>query len=225
MRHLRYTILIALLSAAWLAPSASAHYRPHSKHHHLNRRSAVPTPVSRLRRPLDLMQAFPDSSVTMGLSGAVLVDPGLDGVDSRLDQGMGMDLNVGVRVGKPLSIHLACLSTVHPSQDPTSERAPGVLTELSFDLRAFLNPEARLIEPFIQLGTGIVEISRSGATSDPEIGASLHAGFGIHIPVHRNLALTATALYRPSLIARSESSEETTMPHLLTGSVGLTFRL
>jgi hypothetical protein len=225
MRHLHPMILIALLSVVWLAPRASAHYRPHSRHDHLNRRAAIPTSAARLRRPLDLTEVFPDSSVTMGLSGAVLVDPGLDGVERRLDQGMGMDLNVGVRLGQPLSVHLACLSTVHPSQDPTSERTPGVLTELSFDIRAFLNPNARFIEPFLQLGTGIVEISRSGSAPDPEIGATLHAGFGIHVPVHRNLALTATALYRPSLIARTDSNAETAMPHLITGSVGLTFRL
>lgn len=225
MRHLQLTTLTALLTVTWLAPSASAHFRAHWKHSHMNRRAAVPTPVSRLRRPLDLIEALPDASVTMGLSGAVLVDPGLHGVGARLDQGMGMDLNLGVRLGQPVSLHLACLSTVHPSQDPTSERSPGVLTEVSFDLRAFLNPDTRVIEPFIQLGTGIVEISRRAGASNPEIGASLHAGFGIHIPVHRNLALTATALYRPSLIARSESKEETALPHLLTGSVGLTFRL
>ena len=224
MRHFHLMILIGLLSATWLAPSASAHYRPESKHR-FGRRHAAPTPASRLRLPLDLAEALSDSSVIMGLSGTVLVDPGLDGIERRLDQGMGMDLNLGIRLGQPLSVHLACLTTVHPSQDPTSETDPGVLTELSFELRAFLSPDARAFEPFVQVGTGIVEISRSGSASDREIGASLHAGFGIHIPVHRNLALTAIALYRPSLIAQAKSNEETATPHLITGSVGLTFRL
>jgi len=225
MRYLHLMILIVLLSATSLAPDASAHYRPHSKHDHLNRRSAAPTPSARLRHPLDLVETLPDSSITMGLGGAVLVDPGLGGIDTRLDQGMGMDLNLGVRLGQPLSVHLACLTTVHPSRDPRPDTSAGVLTEISFDIRAFLTERARSIEPFIQLGTGIVEISRSGSGSDSEVGASLHAGFGIHIPVHERLALTATALYRPAMIASAESNHETSTPHLVTGSVGLTLRL
>ena len=225
MRYVHLTILITSLIVTTLAASAAAHYRAHSSHSHLNRRVAVPTPTSRLRQPLDLSAVFPDSSFTMGIGGAVLVDPGVHGLDQRLHQGLGMDMNLGVRLGQPISLHLATLATFHPDPQAAEGSDPGLLTEVSFDIRAYVNPNARFIEPFIQLGTGISEIVRAGSSSDTEVGASLHAGFGIHVPLHQNLAVTATALYRPTLLSATAPQDHSALPHLLTGSVGLTLRL
>jgi len=217
---------MALFSVSTLATSASAHYSSRSSHHHhLNRRGAVPTPTARLRQPLDLSEVFPDSSFTMGIGGTVLVDPGVHGLENRLDQGLGMDLNLGVRLGQPVSLHVATLATFHPDPHAAAADAPGLLTEVSFDVRAYLNPNARFIEPFVQFGTGISEIVRAGSQSETEVGASLHAGFGIHVPLHQNLAVTATALYRPTLLSATAPEDDAAMPHLLTGSVGLTLRL
>ena len=226
MRYVHPTIFIALLTVAASVTTASAHYRAHSSHHHhLNRRGAIPAPQSRVRHSLDFAQVFPDSSFTMGIGGAVLVDPGVHGMEHRLDQGLGMDMNLGVRLGQPVSLHLATLATFHPDPKISRDDDPGLLTEVSFDIRAYLNPGAQLIEPFLQLGTGISEIARGGSDSDTEVGASLHAGFGIHIPLHQNLSLTATAIYRPTLLSATTPEDEAAMPHLLTGSLGLTVQL
>ncbi len=226
MRTLHLTIFLALILAPSLVTSASAHVRPHaSHHHHFDRRAPLISSEARLRRPLDLAEAFPDASLTMGIGGAVLVDPGVHGVEQRIDQGLGMDLNVGVRLGQPVSLHLSTLATVHQPPRGAKESNPGAITELSFDVRAYLTPTARVIEPFVQIGSGILEITRGASSSVSHIGASLHAGFGLHVPVHRNLALTATAMYRPTLVDSVDVDEDTPMPHLLTGSVGITVRL
>lgn len=225
MRTFHLSFLIALVTVPALITDASAHFRGHSHHHHLNRRGAIPTSEARLRQPIEFFQVFPDSSFTMGVGGAVLVDPGVHGLDQRLDQGLGVDLNVGVRLNHYVSLHLATLATLHPDPQAPRDDDPGLLTEVSFDMRAYLNPESQLIEPFLQLGTGISEIARDGSASNTEVGASLHAGFGIHVPIHRHLAVTATALYRPTLLSAKGSEDQKAMPHLLTGTVGLTVRL
>ena len=107
MRTFHLSFLIALVTVPALITDASAHFRGHSHHHHLNRRGAIPTSEARLRQPIEFFQVFPDSSFTMGIGGAVLVDPGVHGLDQRLDQGLGVDLNVGVRLNHYVSLHLA----------------------------------------------------------------------------------------------------------------------
>ena len=144
MRTFHLSFLIALVTIPALITDASAHFRGHSHHHHLNRRGAIPTPEARLRQPIEFFQVFPDSSFTMGIGGAVLVDPGVHGLDQRLDQGLGVDLNLGVRLNHYVSLHLASLATLHPAPQAPRDADPGLLTEVSFDTCLQKKPDSTL---------------------------------------------------------------------------------
>jgi hypothetical protein len=225
MRSLPVFILALALWPVADAPSASAHPAPF-EHRHVGRRAGPSGPLARERRPLALSRRFAHASVSLGVSGTFITDAGADTLAESLDSGLAMDLALGVRLGRYASVHLGWLTAAHPSKAGVDSFERAILTTVSFDARAYLMPKLRWIEPFLQVGTGFVELRRDGGSPSTLSGPAFQVGLGANIPLNPSVALTAKVLYRPALLeATHQGALESELLHLLTAGAGMSFRL
>jgi hypothetical protein len=225
---MRSNLVFILILALWPvadATDASAHPAPF-EHRHLGRRAGPSNPLARGRRPLALSRRFSHAFVSLGVSGALIADAGADTLAGSLDSGLAMDLSLGVRLGRYASVHLGWLTAGHPSKAGVDSFERAILTTVSFDARAYLMPKLRWIEPFLQVGTGLVELRRDGGSPSTLSGPGFQVGLGANIPLNPSIALTVNALYRPALLeATHQGTLESEVLHLVTAGAGMSIRL
>jgi hypothetical protein len=225
---MRSRSLFILVLALWpLADAADvlAHPAPF-EHRHVGRRASPDRPLPRARRPLALTRGRSHASLALGVSGSLLASPGAGSLSSELDSGLAMDLSLGVRLGRYASVHMGWLTAAHPSASSVDTFERAILTTVSFDVRAYLMPKLRWIEPFLQVGTGLVELRRDGGSPNTLTGPGFQAGLGASVPLNPSIALSASVLYRPALLeATHQGSQESELLHLFTAGVGMSLRL
>ena len=219
------TLLFSSLVFLLFASTSTAAAHSSRVHHRSVTRWVAPSlPEARLRRPIDLETAYPDHALIVGWSATVLTDAALGPSPALFDRGFGVDLNMGLRLGRGVSFLTSWVATLHPDANLT-EGNTGTLGALSFDVRTFVAPKWTDFEPFLQLGAGILVFDRASDSSELFDGVCLQGGMGAHIRLNKRTAITTTLLYRPTVFVSHQPQSAGTVSDLVTASVGLTFRL
>lgn len=165
----------------------------------------APAPVPAPRRPRQPIDD-PRTSVYLGFGALGTVVFETDSELSRLiDTGGGLELFLGFRFNKLAALELGGMFSFHGTADPRAEVNDGILSGFTGDIKIFVLPSSRRIEPFVQLGAGLYLFSRAGWEGNELTGGGFQLGGGADIRLNRTFAIGARILYRGIFLDNSEA--------------------
>lgn len=158
-----------------------------------------------------------------GLVGTVVADQ--QGGPEYLDNGGGVSLYGGIRLGRVLALELGWLGSFHNPQTVDVGFGPEtdflVLGGVTADAKIFFQTRSQAGEPFIQGGLGVYFLDSENFGTD-SVGTGFQLGGGYNFFVGRNLDLGVRALYRGMAMGPPESNLDDTFVSAVTLEGNLT---
>ncbi len=118
-----------------------------------------------------------------------------------MDGGGGVELFFGWRVGDVFGIDLNWMTSFHDAPTAFDPRMTAALTTVAANLRFYLIPSSRRIEPYALVGLGGTVLSRDTEFLPTLTGPSLSLGAGIDINLTRRLTLGVKGTWRGAWLA------------------------
>jgi hypothetical protein len=160
-----------------------------------------------------------------GLLGTAILDQ--RGGPEYLDNGGGLSLYGGIRLGRMLALELGWLGSLHNPQTVDGPFGPEtdflVLGGITADAKIYFNsgqPNVRG-EPYIQGGLGVYFLD-SGTFGTQSVGTGFQLGGGYDFLVGQNLRLGVRGLYRGIAMGPPESGVDDTFVSGVTFEGNLT---
>lgn len=163
--------------------------------------------------------------VGAGLVGMRILGP--RGGDALLEDGGGMTLYTGLRLGPRLALELGWMATFHDPDSGMSSFDPDadylVWSGFSGDAKIYLGDDGQLLEPYVQGGVGLylLDSNTFGAQS---VGTGFQAGGGLDFHLGPHLDLGLRALYRGVAMGPPDAGDEDTFISALGAEGNLTLR-
>jgi len=212
MRYWLQTVLIAagllIVAEGFESQEADAQYRRHRA------------------RPAAAVVIFPRGLyVGGGVTGTAILNQ--RGGPELLEDGAGLTLYGGMRLGRVLALELGWIGSLHNPETVDVGFGPEtdflVLTGATADAKIYFNTQSQAGEPFIQGGLGVYFLSSERFGTD-SIGTGFQLGGGYDFRVGRNFNLGLRGLYRGIAMGPPESNLEDTFVSALTVEGNLTIR-
>jgi opacity protein-like surface antigen len=118
-----------------------------------------------------------------------------------MDGGGGVELFLGWRLGGVLGIDLDWMTSFHDAPTAFDPTMTAALTTVAANLRFYIIPSSRRIEPYVLLGIGGTALSRDSEFLPTLTGPSLSTGAGIDINLTRRLTLGVKGFWRGAWLA------------------------
>ena len=132
-----------------------------------------------------------------GLAGTLVLNQ--RGGPEYLENGVGVTLHGGLRLGRVLALELGYLGSFHNPQTVDVGFGPEtdflVLSGFTLDAKIFLNTQSQAGEPFVQFGVGGYALGSENFGTD-SVGTGFQLGGGYNFWVGENLDLGVRGLYR-----------------------------
>jgi hypothetical protein len=152
---------------------------------------------------------------------------GQSGGPELLDDGSGLTLHGGLRLGHRLALELGWVATFHnPETIATSfgqDTDYLVLNGFTGDAKIYLGRPGDRIEPYVQGGVGLYLLGSTvlGAQS---VGTGFQAGGGIDLRVGTHVDVGVRGLYRGIAMGPPRSDENDTFVSAVSAEANLTLR-
>ena len=163
--------------------------------------------------------------VGAGLVGLRILDQSDEA--ELLDDGGGLTLYTGLRLGQRLALELGWLATFHNPESSETNFGSGtdylVLNGFTGDAKIFLGQSEQRSEPYLQGGVGLYFLDSTYFGTE-SVGTGFQAGGGIDFHVGPHVDLGLRALYRGIALGPPDSDEDDTYVHAISAEANLGIR-
>ncbi len=192
-------------------------------HHYHLAPAPAPAPAPAAVRPRQPI-VDPRSSIYFGIGAlANMVVRGDAQITQFIKTGGGFNLFFGYRFNEYVALELGGMFSFHGTT--RSDIESGTLNGFTGDVKVFVLPSSRRVEPFVQLGLGGYLFARPRFEGNELAGAGLQAGGGVDIRLNRTLAVGARLLYRGIYLDNADATYwhryESVFMNLVTADLNL----